>query len=248
MKDFARGLSQRAKDDPGVKVYKSMGTPIMVDIMSRVGSFPTRYSQKSIAEHREQDQRCCPPRTLRRHSSRLPQMLHSLRAASTVKEGRHKGLKIEGPEDQTIYAFGGLCEVDSIEEIAYLNDICDRLGMDTISAGNLAALTIEAVRQGKIDYPIDYGQVDNVAALLNDIAYRRGIGNTLADGIKPAAEAMGMADQAIHVKGLEPAGYDPRVLKGTGWLYGTSDRGACHLGPLLQTRACKDDRSGPDTG
>jgi aldehyde:ferredoxin oxidoreductase len=119
--------------------------------------------------------------------------------------------------------------VDSIEEIAYLNDICDRLGMDTISAGNLVALTIEAVRQGKVDYPIDYGQVDNVAALLKDIAYRRGIGDTLADGIKLAAEAMGMADQAIHVKGLEPAGYDPRVLKGMGLAYGTSDRGACHL-------------------
>jgi aldehyde:ferredoxin oxidoreductase len=38
-----------------------------------------------------------------------------------------------------------------------------------------------------------------------------------------------MADQAIHVKGLEPAGYDPRVLKGMGLAYGTSDRGACHL-------------------
>ena len=38
-----------------------------------------------------------------------------------------------------------------------------------------------------------------------------------------------MEDQAIHVKGLEPAGYDPRVLKGMGLAYGTSDRGACHL-------------------
>ena len=146
-----------------------------------------------------------------------------------VKQGRHKGLKIEGPEYETIYALGGLCEVDSIEEIAYLNDICDRLGLDTISAGNLVAFTIEASRQGKIDYRIDYGQVDKIAGLLEDIVYRRGIGDTLAKGIKTAAKAWNMEDQAIHVKGMEPAGYDPRILKGMGLAYGTSDRGACHL-------------------
>jgi aldehyde:ferredoxin oxidoreductase len=148
---------------------------------------------------------------------------------STIKEGRHKGLEIEGPEYETIYAFGGLCEIDSIEEIAYLNDICDRLGMDTISGGNLAALAIEASRQGKVDEPLEFGRVDAVARLLEDIAWRRGIGDILARGIKYAAKAWGMEDQAVHVKGLEPAGYDPRVLKGMGLAYGTSPRGACHL-------------------
>lgn len=229
VKTFARDLAKEAKENPGVKAYKSMGTPMMVDIMSNVGSFPTRYWQKGTAEHRESinaaalHERCdVQPRACLKcfiACSRL----------STVKEGRHKGLTIEGPEYETIYAFGGLCEVDSIEEIAYLNDVCDRLGIDTISAGNLVALTIEASRQGKTDYQIDYGQVDRIASLLEDIAYRRGIGNMLAQGIKHAAAELDMADQAIHVKGLEPAGYDPRVLKGMGLAYGTSDRGACHL-------------------
>ncbi|MBW2181047.1 MAG: aldehyde ferredoxin oxidoreductase C-terminal domain-containing protein, partial [Deltaproteobacteria bacterium] len=114
-------------------------------------------------------------------------------------------------------------------EIAYLNDICDRLGFDTISAGNLVGLTIEASRLGKIDYPIDYGQTDKIAELLNDIAFRKGIGNSLAKGIKSVAKEWGMEDHAIHVKGLEPAGYDPRVFKGMGLAYGTSPRGACHM-------------------
>ncbi len=113
---------------------------------------------------------------------------------------------MEGPEYETIYSFGGLCLVDSIEEIAYLNAVCDRLGLDTITAGNMAALTIEAVRQGRIRYDIDYNQVDRIAALLQDIAYRRGIGDLLARGVKLAAAEWGMADQAIHVKGMEPAG------------------------------------------
>ncbi len=119
--------------------------------------------------------------------------------------------------------------MDSIEEIAYLNDICDRLGIDTISAGNLAAFAIEAARQGKIDYDIDYGQPDKIARLLKEMAYRQGIGDILSRGIKAAAKEWDMEDQAIHVKGLEPAGYDPRVLKGMGLAYGTSPRGACHL-------------------
>lgn len=229
VKSFSRDLAQRAKENPGVKAYKSMGTPMMVDIMSNVGSFPTRYWHKGTAEHRERinaaalHERC----SVQPHAC-LRCFIACGRMA-TVKEGRHKGLKIEGPEYETIYSFGGLCEVDSIEEIAYLNDVCDRLGIDTISAGNLAALTIEASRQGKTDYRIDYGQVDQIASLLEDIAYQRGIGKVLARGIKHAAAELGMSDQAIHVKGLEPAGYDPRVLKGMGLAYGTSDRGACHL-------------------
>jgi aldehyde:ferredoxin oxidoreductase len=71
--------------------------------------------------------------------------------------------------------------------------------------------------------------VDAIAGLLRKIAYGNGIGALLARGIKAAASAWGLEDIAVHVKGLEPAGYDPRVLKGVGLGYATSDRGACHL-------------------
>jgi aldehyde:ferredoxin oxidoreductase len=229
MKNFAKSMAKRSKDDAGVKAYKSMGTPMLVDIMNNAGGFPTRYWQKGRFEHSDKinatalHERC----DVRPHA--CLKCFMACGRLSTIKEGRHKGLKIEGPEYETIYAFGGLCEIDSIEEIAYLNDICDRLGMDTITGGNLSALTIEASRQGKIDYKIDYGQVDAIAELLENIAQRRGIGDTLARGIKFTAKAWDMEDQAIHVKGLEPAGYDPRALKGMGLAYGTSARGACHL-------------------
>jgi aldehyde:ferredoxin oxidoreductase len=148
---------------------------------------------------------------------------------SEIKEGRHKGLKIEGPEYETIYAFGGLCMVHEIEEIAYLNDICDQLGMDTISAGSLCAFAIEASEMGRIKERIDWGDVDKIAELLHSIASKKGIGADLAEGIRHAAKVWNMEDVAIHVKGLDPAGYDPRILKGMGLAYATSDRGACHL-------------------
>ena len=148
---------------------------------------------------------------------------------SEVKEGRHRGLRIMGPEYETIYAFGGLCLVKSIEEIIYLNDLCDRLGLDTITSGNLVAFAIEASKSGKIKEDLRYGDVDVIARLLIEIAYRRGVGKVLAEGVRHAARVWGMEERAIHVKGLEPAGFDPRVLKGMGLAYATSDRGACHL-------------------
>ena len=229
LKKFTKDLFNRAKDDAGVNAYKTMGTPMMVDIMSNVGSFPTRYWHKGQAGHREKINAAAMHEHLEVTPHACLKCFIACGRLASVKQGRHTGLKIEGPEYETIYAFGGLCEVDSIEEIAYLNDICDRLGLDTISAGNLVAFTIEASLQHKIDYKIDYGNVDRIVELLESIAYCRGIGDTIARGIKAVAKAWGMEDQAIHVKGLEPAGYDPRVLKGMGLAYGTSDRGACHL-------------------
>ena len=229
VKKYAKDVARDAREDPGVQAYKAKGTPMMVDIMSNVGSFPTHYWHRGKADHREKINADALHDRLHVTPNACLKCFIACGRLSVVKEGRHKGLKIEGPEYETIYAFGGLCEVDSIEEIAYLNDICDRLGVDTISAGNLAAFAIEAARQGKIDRDIDYNESDKIAGLLKDIAYRRRIGEVLARGIKAAAEEWHMEDQAIHVKGLEPAGYDPRVLKGMGLAYGSSPRGACHL-------------------
>ena len=227
--DFARDIAKRGKDDAGANAYKTMGTPMLVKIVNQAGAFPTRYWQKGSYENWEK----ISADALHEYCEVKPHACLKCFMAcgrlSTVKAGRHAGLKIEGPEYETIYAFGGLCEIDRIEEIMYLNDICDRLGMDTISAGNLVAFAIEAAKQGKIQLKIDYGDVDAIARLLEDMAYRKGQGYILSIVIKTASMEWGMEDQAIHVKGLEPAGYDPRVLKGMGLAYGSSARGACHL-------------------
>ena len=229
VKEFNRAMGKRSKDDPGVKAYKTLGTPMLVDIMNHVGGFPSRYWQKGKSDHVENINASALHERCDVKASACAKCFIACGRMSTVKEGAHKGLTVEGPEYETIYAFGGLCEISNIENIIYLNDLCDRLGMDTITAGNLAGLTIEASRQGKIDYKIDYGDTARIAELLEDISARRGIGDLLAQGIKKVAKEWGMEHQAIHVKGLEPAGYDPRVLKGMGLAYGSSARGACHL-------------------
>jgi len=227
--EWAKAFARANKDQPGVQAYKNSGTPMMVKIMNEAGAFPTRYwSQGSYEKWPKIGAEALHERCQVKSHACLKCFMACGRL-TTIQHGRHTGLKLEGPEYETIYAFGGLCQIDSIEEIAYLNDICDRLGMDTITAGNLCAFTIEAARRNRIDYPIDYGQIDAIATLLVEIAEKKGIGAILAEGIRNAATAWNLEDLAVHVKGMEPAGYDPRVLKGMGLGYATSDRGACHL-------------------
>jgi aldehyde:ferredoxin oxidoreductase len=226
---FNKKIANAGKDNPGVKAYKSMGTPMMVKILNSAGAFPTQYWSKGTCEHWEAissdalHTRC----EVKAHA--CLKCFMACGRLTTVKQGRHAGLTLEGPEYETIYAFGGLCMITSIEEIAYLNDICDRLGMDTITAGNLCAFAMEASKRKKINQDIAYGDADATADLLQKIARKEGLGAILAEGIIPAAREWGLEDIAVHVKGMEPAGYDPRVLKGMGLAYATSDRGACHL-------------------
>jgi aldehyde:ferredoxin oxidoreductase len=212
LKLFSKEFAAEFKEKPFVLGFKKLGTPRMVETTNRAGAFPTGYWSEGSYDKWEK----IGAEALHERCEVVPNACAKCFIAcgrlSTVKNGRHAGLRIEGPEYETIYAFGGLCRIDSIEEIAWLNDICDRLGMDTISAGNLCGFAIEAAKLKKISYKIDYGDVDATAELLHLIAERRD-----------------MEDRAVHVKGLEPPGYDPRVLKGCALAYAVSDRGACHL-------------------
>lgn len=226
---YSKAFAKTGAENPGVKAYKALGTTLMVAVMNKAQAFPTEYWKSGSCGHWEKisGQRFHEEHKVTPHA--CAKCLMACGRLATIMKGRHEGLVIEGPEYETIYAFGGLCLIDEMEEIAFLNDICDRMGMDTISAGNLAAFTIEAVKRGKVDYDIEYGDSDKIARLVQDIANREGIGDVLANGIVHAAKEWGLEDLAIHVKGMEPAGYDPRVLKGMGLAYGTSPRGACHL-------------------
>jgi len=229
LEQFAKETLERGKDTPGVQNYRRMGTPMLVAMNNSVGGFPSKYWHLGTFEGWE---KISAEALLERCQVKPSACLRCFVACgnlSEIKEGRHKGLKIEGPEYETIYAFGGLCMVHEIEEVAYLNDICDRLGMDTISSGSLCAFAMEASEKGRIQEKIVWGDVDRIAELLHDISNKKGIGAVLAEGIRYAARAWDMEDVAIHAKGMDPAGYDPRILKGMGLAYATSDRGACHL-------------------
>ena len=227
--EYAKTFSKTNFDQPGVKAYRKLGTTMMVSLMNHAGALPTKYWSQGSWEHAEN----ISGETYHEEHEVTPHACAKCFMAcgrlTTISKGRREGLELEGPEYETIYSFGSLCMIKEMEEVAYLNDLCDRIGIDTITAGNLCALLMEAKEQGRIEYEIEYGNADQVIELIEKIGSRSEIGNLLADGIIAVSEKFGLKDLAIHVKGMEPAGYDPRTLKGMGLTFGTAPRGACHL-------------------
>ncbi len=147
---------------------------------------------------------------------------------------------VSGPEYETVAGFGGMCLIDNLEAIAEANDLCNRLGLDTISTSAAIAFAIEAFERGLLSekdtggYTLQWGEPEGVLSLIEDIAYKRGLGELLAQGVKRAAEALGPQAQefAVHVKGMEVPYHDPRAFTGMALNYATANRGACHLESL----------------
>jgi len=229
LKQVIKELAQKAKGHPATKVYQQFGTPSQVRVTNAAKCFPTHYWQSGHFDKWENLSADYMQANFEVKACGCPTCFLKCTKHSKVLHGRHAGLELEGPEYETIYAIGGLNDIDSLEEVAYLNELCDRLGIDTMSAGNISAFAIEAFKRGKTDFEIDYNQPDRMAELFRLIANAEGVGAIFAKGIKTAAAELGLEDLAIHVKGLEPAGFDPRVLRGMGLSYATSARGACHL-------------------
>lgn len=229
LNSFVKNLITSSIDLPGVKNYKKYGTAQMVALLNSAKAFPTRYWSRGVKEGWEKISGEALVSNFKVVPKTCPGCFISCGDLTTIEEGPRAGLTLEGPEYETIYAFGGLCCIDRLDDIIYLNDVCDRLGMDTITGGNLVALAMEARERGlNKDFP-QYGDADGAARLLEDMANRTGAGAMFSKGIIAAAKELDMAGEAVHVKGMEPPGYDPRVLKGVGLGYATSARGACHL-------------------
>jgi len=225
-----RDMAERGKDDPGVAAYRRGGTVNMVRLLNGVNSFPTRYwrtghlddieplTTETMRERFWVKNEACPPCIM--------QCVKHCR----VPDGPHEGLELDGPEYETLYVFGGLCQIVDFAEVMYLNDICDRLGVDTMTGGNLCALAIEASRRGLIDLELDFGDAAGVAAFLESMCRRdTELGDLFAEGILTVEKELGLEGVAVHVKGMEPAGYEPRSLKGMGLAFVATSRGACHL-------------------
>jgi len=135
----------------------------------------------------------------------------------------------EGPEYETIYALGSSLGIDDFETVIEANYLCNRLGMDTISCGATIACSMELAQRGILDTELAFGRADLLLKTIEDVAYRRGLGDYIAEGSKRLSIRFGMPETAMQVKGLEFPAYDPRGMQGQGLLYATSNRGACHL-------------------
>ena len=139
------------------------------------------------------------------------------------------GKQVKGPEYEILCMMGSNLLIHDMDAIIRMNYILDCLGMDTISVGNVLGFAAELNEKGYWKNGIQFGDVPTIMSLLEDIAYRRGIGNDLADGVQRLSQKYGGESFAAHVKGLEIAAYEPRAAKGHALGYATANRGACHL-------------------
>jgi aldehyde:ferredoxin oxidoreductase len=219
----------------GYENHKEWGTTQTQDFTNLIGIFPVknfRYGQlsgreKIVGENyrklRTGDIGCysCPARCGKVH---------------TVTSGLYKNAHSEGPEYESIWAFTGPIENTSIEASIAADQLCDDLGLDTISTGNTIGFAFELYEKGiltKSDadgLELTYGNYEAMIALIKKIARREGIGNILAEGTRGAAAVIGKdaKDYAIHVKGLELPAYEPRGAKSMGYNYATASIGASH--------------------
>ncbi len=219
----------------GFKSHKEWGTTTTQDVTNAIGIYPVRnfrYGQlidyKKIlgAEYRKLrvgDIGCysCAARCGKVH---------------TVPSGIYAGAHSEGPEYESIWAFTGSIESDNLEASIAADQLCDDLGLDTISTGNTIGFAYELYEKGLLKksdtdgLELIFGETAPMVALIKKIGYREGIGDTLAEGTMRVAGKIGKGADvyAIHVKGMELPAYEPRGAKSQGYNYATASVGASH--------------------
>ena len=232
LRTYVKDLNRRIREHPGTGgVYPTAGTVSFVAAANHLGVFPSHYWHRGEADQAERiDFDYIKDHTLVKQT-RCYACTIGCAHINRIPDGPFQGIEIDGPEYETIYVFGGLCDVGDIRDIIKLNDCCDRLGLDTMHTGNLLGLLMDAAEQGRLpeQYRIKFGDTGRMLSIIQGIAHGEEDWSSLAGGVRAAAEHFGLEDLAIHVKGLEPAGYDPRGLTAMAVTFGVSNRGATHL-------------------
>jgi aldehyde:ferredoxin oxidoreductase len=189
------------------------GTPVLVDLMAQRRMAPTENFSKTYFEHSAN------------YSG------PTIKDACGAKKDGCYGCPIQCkkssaigkplPEYETVSHFGALNNVNALHAIITANDLCNELGMDTITA----AATLSAWGEIKGTYPT----AEKIPGLLNEIAMRQGDGDLLSLGSRRMSKKLGHPELSMSVKSLELPAYDPRGAYGMALAYCTSNRGGCHL-------------------
>ncbi|PLX43268.1 MAG: aldehyde ferredoxin oxidoreductase [Deltaproteobacteria bacterium] len=139
------------------------------------------------------------------------------------------GVEVEGPEFETLWAFGAALGLSDLEGVVRLNARANDMGIDTISTGSTIAAAKELFDLGKLDWDPLEGGLGGLLNLVDEMALGAGRGAELGDGSRVFSERKGQAGVSMTVKGMELPAYDPRGCQGQGLAYATSTRGGCHL-------------------
>ena len=231
----AKEVLKQVQENSFVPVRRKYGTPYWVKPINDEGFIPTRNYSEGYFEHGENINAETMQKNIVDGGGACYNCVIACWNKSSIKKGPFSGVKLIGPEYETIALMGSNLGLESIEDVAYICDRCNELGLDTISMGGILGFAVEAYKKGVISQEdtggveIDWGKPKELAKLMENIVYgKTKVTKLLAEGVKVAAEKLGAESFAVHCKGMDIPGYDPRGTFGMGLAYATSDRGACH--------------------
>ncbi len=230
----------KEKEDDDFKHY---GTASLTEVSNERSQSPTRNWENGFFEEYEH---LLPEKfqhlNVGAHLS-CPHCVMRCTHAYKIEDPSNPGVEVEStPEYETIGLCGGNLGISDPEMVMRLNYLADDLGLDTISAGSAIGFAMDAFENGMlseddIGFSLRFGDGEAALKLMRKIAYKDGIGEYLAKGVRKAAKEIGNGAEelAVHVKGLEVPAWDPRGKKGLGLSYATAAVGASHLRGWPQT-------------
>ncbi|MHA1482795.1 MAG: aldehyde ferredoxin oxidoreductase family protein [Candidatus Heimdallarchaeaceae archaeon] len=233
-KELTRTFRNKVQNDPGVQNRHRIGTMMWVNMSNQAGFLPTRNYQSGVFESAEaiSGEKMIEENTYAHRA--CYGCLIACGKANKFDKGKYAGLDVDGPEYETTALLGSNCGIQDLAAVAKSSQLCDDLGIDTITSGATISFAMECVekkilKQDSVENLV-FGNDEAVLQLLQLIAHKEGIGELFSKGSKAAAKRLGndSNDFAIQIKGLELAGIEPRGSFGMALAYSTADRGACH--------------------
>lgn len=215
---------------------KEHGTPALAKVINGYGAYPT----KNFTEGVFNDVDSTSAETFKElyYVKSEPCRGCTIACAHLTKTSSRYG---KGPEFESLWSFGALCDVNDFEKVIHANYNCNEFGIDTISAGSTIACAMELSEKGYLDdeakqlmrdalgRDLKFGDGDAIVKLSELMGKAEGIGKYLGMGSMRLAAKYGHPELAMHSKGLELPAYDSRGFKGMSIAYSTSNRGGCHL-------------------
>ena len=217
----------------GTEKYRTLGTIANISVFNRLEILPTNNFQ--FASFKDADSISGE----KLHSQNYSGNAHCANCTigcqhfmSTNDSGESTTGRIEY---ESGFALGSLVGISDPNVLIRATSLCDKLGLDTISTGVTAAWAIETMERGLLteyasEHKLSFGDGESLISLIKCISQRKGLGDLLAEGTMRASKQTGnySEDWAMHVKGLEMPGYEPRGLKTMALALAVSTRGACH--------------------
>jgi len=233
-KELTRTFRTKVQNDDGVKNRNRIGTMMWVNMSNQGGFLPTKNYQSGVFKEADSISGETMLENYTYANRACYGCLIACGKANKFTSGKYAGLDVDGPEYETTALLGSNCGINDLGAVAKASEMCDDLGIDTITAGATISFAMECVEKGYLQQSdvdnLAFGNDDAVLEMIKLISQREKIGELFAQGSKAAAEKIGYdsMDFAIQVKGNELAGVEPRGSWGMALAYSTADRGACH--------------------